>query len=91
VPTGYALYAISRQDPNAPGFLTRLIDQYTEKQEKLLATNALHTAMMEQAGSDRVLFMNTTPQTYVDMKFPEYVTITLPLNPLTNKYEGRVG
>lgn len=29
--------------------------------------------MMEQAGSDRVLFMNTKPQEFVDMKFPEYV------------------
>jgi hypothetical protein len=29
--------------------------------------------MIEQAGDDRVLFMNTKPQEYIDMKFPEYV------------------
>jgi hypothetical protein len=29
--------------------------------------------MIEQAGEDRVLFLNTRPQEYVDMKFPEYV------------------
>jgi hypothetical protein len=29
--------------------------------------------MIEQAGEDRVLFLNTRPQEYVEMKFPEYV------------------
>ena len=29
--------------------------------------------MAEQAGEDRVLFLNTRPQEHVEMKFPEYV------------------
>lgn len=29
--------------------------------------------MIEQAGEDRVLFLNTKPQEHVEMKFPEYV------------------
>jgi hypothetical protein len=41
--------------------------------DKWTAQNDLHTRMIEQAGEDRVLFMNTRPQPHVEMKFPEYV------------------
>jgi hypothetical protein len=58
---------------NKTPWLTRLIDKYTEKQEENLRINALHMDMMEQAGKDRVLFMSTKPQPFVDMRFPEYV------------------
>jgi hypothetical protein len=72
-PAGWALYAATRQDPNNPSYLTRLIDKYTEAQDVLAAKNDIHTRIMEQAGSDRVLFMSTKPQEFVDMRFPEYV------------------
>jgi hypothetical protein len=54
--------------------------------------------MIEQAGDDRVLFMNTKPQEYIDMKFPEYVlpatggfstaTTKTPANGIQDTYSG---
>lgn len=74
-PVGYGLYVISRANAdNSRPFLTRIIDKYTESQERAAARNDMHVRMIEQAGEDRVLFMNTQPQEYVDMKFPEYVS-----------------
>jgi hypothetical protein len=71
---GWALYWVSRSDdPNAPPFFTRMIDKYTEVQDRWAKSNDLHVQMVERAGSDRVLFVNTKPQEYVSMKFPEYV------------------
>ena len=74
IPAGIALYFASQanKDGSQPYF-TRLIDSYTENQEKAAKYNDLHVRMIEQAGEDRVLFMNTRPQEYIDMKFPEYV------------------
>ncbi len=54
-------------------FLTRLMDKYAEAEQKRTKQNDLHVRMLEQAGEDRVLFMNAKPQEYVDMRFPEYV------------------
>jgi hypothetical protein len=58
---------------NSQPFITRMIDGYTEATEKLSKTNDLHVRLIEQAGEDRVLFMNTKPHEHVEMKFPEYV------------------
>jgi hypothetical protein len=50
-----------------------MIDGYTEVSAKWAKRNDLHVRMIEQAGEDRVLFMNTKPHEHVEMKFPEYV------------------
>jgi hypothetical protein len=70
----FAVYFISRKnsDDSEP-FITRMINGYTESSEKWSKRNDLHVRMIEQAGEDRVLFMNTTPHDHVNMKFPEYV------------------
>lgn len=60
-------------EENKTPLLTRLIDKYTEKQEENMRINAAHMDMMEQAGRDRALFMNSSAPIYVDMRFPEYV------------------
>jgi hypothetical protein len=58
-----------------------MIDGYTDTAEKWSKRNDLHVRMIEQAGEDRVLFMNTRPQEHVEMKFPEYVcSLTLDSN-----------
>lgn len=54
-----------------------MIDGYTETAEKWSKRNDLHVRMIEQAGEDRVLFMNTKPHEHVQMKFPEYVFFLL--------------
>ncbi|KAH7123728.1 hypothetical protein B0J11DRAFT_506783 [Dendryphion nanum] len=79
-PLGYGLYAISRQDPNSPSFLTRIIHQYTEKQDELAAYNDVHVRLQEQAGSDRVLFQHSHSQEHVPVKFPELLTSGSPFN-----------
>ena len=66
----------SSDDPNAPPFFTRMIDKYTEVQDRWAKSNDMHVQLVERAGSDRVLFVNTKPQEYVSMKFPEYVPLT---------------
>jgi hypothetical protein len=50
-----------------------MMDKYTEAEERRSKRNDLHVRMIEQAGEDRVLFMNAKPQEYVDMRFPECV------------------
>jgi hypothetical protein len=50
-----------------------MIDGYTDSAEKWSQRIDLHVRMIEQAGEDRVLFMNTKPHEHVNMKFPEYV------------------
>ncbi|KAF2662850.1 hypothetical protein K491DRAFT_584270 [Lophiostoma macrostomum CBS 122681] len=79
-PAGWALYTVTRQDPNKPLYLTQLIDKYTEAQDVLAAKNDIHTRIMEQAGSDRLLFMSSKPQEFVDMRFPEIMNQGSPYN-----------
>ena len=70
-----AVYAISRNDgENNEPYFTRMIANATAGlHEKWTSQNDHHVRMIEQAGEDRVLFLNTRPQEYVEMKFPEYV------------------
>jgi len=67
------LYLLSQNSDQDRPLLTRLMDKYAEVEEKRTKRNDLHVRMIEQAGEDRVLFMNAKPQEYVDMRFPEYV------------------
>jgi hypothetical protein len=67
------LYLVSQNSDSERPFLTRMMDKYAEAEEKRQKRNDIHVRMIEQAGEDRVLFMNAKPQEYVDMRFPEYV------------------
>jgi hypothetical protein len=74
IPAAWAVYFVSRNNSdNSQPFVTRMIDGYTEATEQLSKKSDLHVRMIEQAGEDRVLFMNTKPHEHVEMKFPEYV------------------
>jgi hypothetical protein len=74
IPAAWAVYFVSRNSSdNTQPFFTRMIDAYTERTDKWAKSNDLHVRMIEQAGEDRVLFMNTRPQDHVNMRFPEYV------------------
>ncbi|KAF2800019.1 hypothetical protein K505DRAFT_320753 [Melanomma pulvis-pyrius CBS 109.77] len=80
-PAGWALYFVSRpESADSPPLITRWINEYTQSKEKAAAVNDLHVQMMEQAGSDRVLFMNTRPQEHVEMRFPEIMNNGSPYN-----------
>ena len=52
------------------------MDKYAEAEERRAKKNDLHVRMIEQAGEDRVLFMNARPQEHVEMRFPECVLPT---------------
>ncbi|CAO2656546.1 Nn.00g053490.m01.CDS01 [Neocucurbitaria sp. VM-36] len=81
IPAGWAIYAISRKNSdNTQPFVTRMIDKYTETQERWARRNDIHVRMIEQAGEDRVLFLNTRPQEHVEMKFPEIMNVGSPYN-----------
>ena len=75
IPAGMAVYFMSRTDgENNEPYFTRMIANATAGlHEKWTSQNDHHVRMIEQAGEDRVLFLNTRPQEYVYMKFPEYV------------------
>lgn len=73
IPAGMGVYLVSQNSDQDRPFLTRVMDKYAEVEEKRTKRNDLHVRMIEQAGEDRVLFMNAKPQEYVDMRFPEYV------------------
>ncbi|KAL6711790.1 hypothetical protein ACN47E_002833 [Coniothyrium glycines] len=82
IPGGIALYYISQNnsDSSEPYF-TRLISSATAGlHDKWTEQNDLHVRMIEQAGSDRVLFMNTRPQEHVELKFPEIMNVGSPYN-----------
>jgi hypothetical protein len=56
------------------------MSKYAEAEERRTKRNDIHVRMIEQAGEDRVLFANTKPQEYVDMRFPEYVLVPATTN-----------
>ncbi|KAF1935713.1 hypothetical protein EJ02DRAFT_360897 [Clathrospora elynae] len=82
IPVGWAIYAISRSNSdNSENYFTRLIASMTAgMHDKWTAQNDLHVRMIEQAGEDRVLFMNTRPQEHVEMRFPEIMNVGSPYN-----------
>ncbi|OAL07183.1 hypothetical protein IQ06DRAFT_288945 [Phaeosphaeriaceae sp. SRC1lsM3a] len=81
IPAGFAVHYVSRSNSdNSQPFFTRMIDAYTESSEKWAKRNDLHVRMVEQAGEDRVLFMNAKPHEHVDMKFPEIMNVGSPYN-----------
>ncbi|KAJ4287191.1 hypothetical protein N0V90_012589 [Kalmusia sp. IMI 367209] len=81
IPALSGLYLISRSDdPNAPPLFTRLIDRYTDASQKWAERNDLHVRMIEQAGTDRVLFVKSKGSQHVDMRFPEIMNVGSPYN-----------
>ncbi|KAF2465032.1 uncharacterized protein BDR25DRAFT_306888 [Lindgomyces ingoldianus] len=82
VPTLGALYQVSRPDPDSdsPPLLTRMIAEYHSHQEEWAAKNDLHVRLLEQAGSDRVLFANSKPQEFIDLRSPDVFNVGSPYN-----------
>nr|OQO20533.1 hypothetical protein B0A51_11507 [Rachicladosporium sp. CCFEE 5018] len=63
--------------------ITRLItDTYNGYEEKWAQRNDVHTQMIEQAASDRVLFLNEASAAvrHVDLRFPEIFNTGSPYN-----------
>ena len=76
IPFSFALYKFTRQDTNEQPWATRyIIDTYNQYAEKWARRNDLHTHAIEQAASDKLLFINEASNgpRLVDLRFPEYV------------------
>lgn len=69
------LYRVSAQGtgPDSQPAITRMINSYDGWRARWQERNDLHTQMMEQAASDRNLFLNSRGTRHVELKFPEYV------------------
>ena len=73
IPVAYVLYAFTTNNPDAPPLFTRIINSYSQYEERWVQRNALHTAMIEQAAFDRNLFQGSERSQMIDLKFPEYI------------------
>ncbi|KAL8813713.1 MAG: hypothetical protein Q9200_000050 [Gallowayella weberi] len=85
LPLSFALYKLSRatdgsSTESAQPWLTRMIRSYDDWQKSYAERNAMHTKMVEQAGHDRNLFINSTPSPLVDLSFPEIFNTGSPYN-----------
>lgn len=74
VPVSITVYTLSQ--PSAAGEptrLTKLLEQWGDYREQNAIRNAMHTRLVEQAGHDKNLFLNTRiGEGYYEMRFPEY-------------------
>ncbi|KAL8768688.1 MAG: hypothetical protein Q9209_005106 [Squamulea sp. 1 TL-2023] len=85
LPLSFAIYKFSRSTndssaESAQPWLTRIIRGYDNWQKSYAERNAMHTKMVEQAGHDRNLFINSTPSPLVDLSFPEIFNTGSPYN-----------
>ncbi|GIZ40135.1 hypothetical protein CKM354_000348700 [Cercospora kikuchii] len=83
LPVSLALYKLTAQSSSEQPYFTRLIrDTYADYAVKWAQRNDLHTQAMQQAASDRALFLNEPNQQArtVDLKYPEIVNASSPWN-----------
>ncbi|TKA63597.1 hypothetical protein B0A49_04671 [Cryomyces minteri] len=80
LPLSFALYKFSRMNTDEQPAFTRWINSYSNWKEKWTDRNDLHTRMIEQAGADRNLFLNTVGSGKVNLKFPEIFNTGAPWN-----------
>jgi hypothetical protein len=78
IPASYAIYKFTQsgeQQPWLTRWITKTYNSYAEKWER---RNNFHTQAVEQAGADRMLFLNETNQQpkWVDLRYPEYVPLS---------------
>lgn len=85
LPGSVLLYNFSRNPYNP---ITALLAKYSDYKDTWEQRNTLHTRMVEQAGHDRNLFLNTPDRGYQDLTFPEYgssVTCVCSINSGNNR------
>ncbi|KAK3072796.1 hypothetical protein LTR53_006168 [Teratosphaeriaceae sp. CCFEE 6253] len=83
IPLSIALYQFTRQDTNEQPWATRYItDTYNQYAKKWARRNDLHTHAVEQAASDKLLFIGEASNSprLVDVRFPEQFNIGSPWN-----------
>lgn len=78
------MYTVSRPGDGEPSGIQRLIGKYAEMSETWAERNSLRTAAFEQAAHDKHLLYNAPRNKHIDLKFPEYVPLSLlyPMPPL---------
>lgn len=74
IPAFYIVYSMSRSnaDGKEPAF-TRYLRSFETWQKDYAARNATHTAMLDQAAHDKILFYQSKPNSHYNLKYTEYV------------------
>ncbi|MCJ1267427.1 hypothetical protein MMC22_007312 [Lobaria immixta] len=82
IPLSLVLYkfSVSSDDSTAQPAFTRLINYYSNWNERWAQRNALHTRMSEQAAHDRNLFQSAPASQHIDLRFPEIFNTGSPYN-----------
>ncbi|KAK3670546.1 hypothetical protein LTR78_009514 [Recurvomyces mirabilis] len=83
IPASIALYQFTRQGTSEQPWATRYItEKYAEYKDTFQRRNDFHTKAVEQAASDRLIFLNESQQgpRVVDLRFPEAFNIGSPWN-----------
>lgn len=73
IPVTYAIIQYTREG-QTPYFTRVIRETYDDISTKWARRNDLHTQMIEQAGADRVLFLNESSRRLPDLRYPEYVS-----------------
>ncbi|KAL9086945.1 MAG: hypothetical protein Q9159_003907 [Coniocarpon cinnabarinum] len=72
VPVSMGVYAISRDARNGEANpITQLLERYSDWREVWARRSGVHTRMVEQAGQDRNLFLNSPNPNWHDLRMPE--------------------
>ncbi|TKA82747.1 hypothetical protein B0A55_01113 [Friedmanniomyces simplex] len=83
IPLSFALYKFTRQDTTEQPWATRyIVDTYNQYAEQWARRNDTHTHAIEQAASDKLLFLNEVRNgpKLVDVRFPEQFNAGSPWN-----------
>lgn len=76
VPTSYIIYNLSRPDASGQRpALTNVLERWSDYRSRWEERNAIHTRMVEQAGHDRNLFINTPEPNWHDLRMPEMMSV----------------
>lgn len=75
IASAYLLYRISNstKESGSESWISGLISKWTPSEQEWEQRNAIHTALMEKAASDRHLLHSQGPREFYDLRTPEYV------------------
>ena len=76
----YVLYRLTKanEESGSPSWISNLIQKWTPSEQVFEQRNAIRTAVMEKAASDRHLFASQGPRETFELKQPEYVVALRP-------------
>ncbi|OQD78309.1 hypothetical protein PENDEC_c001G01687 [Penicillium decumbens] len=82
IASAYLLYRItnSTKESGSESWISGLISKWTPSEQEWEQRNAIHTALMEKAASDRHLLHSQGPREFYDLRTPEMLNNRFPQN-----------